>query len=210
MPGDQIAFITTGKTLKLEGETSLVLIRPTWPWTWPWPVTSWCGVRWERLFQSEERGRHEKVPVRWRCDPRKTPDPQMGRVPGGMARPRPAQLLTHLSHSLCPRMGNCNSTELYNNPQSQWHFKNVIQGKCEIFQIIGHRPLRSLQGHLGIRTFQEDLVLLFICLFLVAFAAERRLSLVAVSWVYFCGGVQASHCVASLVLWSVGSRAQDQ
>ena len=84
------------------------------------------------------------MPVRWRCDPRKTPDPQMGRVPGGMARPRPAQLLTHLSHSLCPRMGNCNSTELYNNPQSQWHFKNVIQGKCEIFQIIGHRPLRSL------------------------------------------------------------------
>lgn len=117
-----------------------------------------AGVRWERLFQSEERGRHEKVPVRWRCDPRKTPDPQMGRVPGRMARTRPAQLLTHLSHSLCPRMGNCNSTELYNNPQSQRHFKNVIQGKCEIFQIIGHRPLRSLQGHLGIRTFQEDLV----------------------------------------------------
>lgn len=29
MPGDQIAFITTRKTLALEGETSLVLIRPT-------------------------------------------------------------------------------------------------------------------------------------------------------------------------------------
>ena len=98
-----------------------------------------------------------------RCHPRKTPGSQMGRVPEGWpdhARTAPDAPVTRL----CPRTENYNPTELYGSPQSQWHFKTVIQGS--VFHYQPETPEKSA------RTFRNPYIpggLCFCCFYLFAY-----------------------------------------
>ena len=161
----------------------------------------------ECLFQSEGRGRPvwgdatlgRHLALRW----------------GGFQRDgqtMPAQLLMHLSH-VCVHVRKTItplSSTVVLSPSGILKLWSRA-----VFFIIGQRPLRSLQGHLGIHTFQEDFVfVVFIyllifgctgfCCWVQAFSRCSKLSLLLV---VACRLLTA---VASLVLWSMGSRAQVQ
>ena len=73
--------------------------------------------------------------------------------------------------------------------------------------MIGHRPLRSLQGHLGIHTFQEDFVfVLFIYLLVFGCTGSLLLS----TGVLQLQGAESTLVVACGLLTAVASPAVER